>query len=416
MRRAALPPLAIVLAIVTASTLVRLSVVLVHPDIGPVRATAAIGSAAQAQDPAAASAVRRFYDAVNAVLRDGDAALLAPVVARGFVDRAASSDVPATGADLAHELVGLRVTYPGMRLVIDDLFAAGDRVAVRLHAEGTDGGDFLGLPIPGGPTVWGPIDVIRVADDLVAERWGSRTPSGVIKRPLAEAPVAVAPAIAGETTSASGTWLRVSRFTIAPGTKASDPFSAGALVVVETGHLVATAAGGGGSDDPDSSPFTAATSLEPEAGFVVPTGAPTVFRNDGPQPAVAVVVEIGAASFPEVAPAVPPKGGADGGPGIPTATTEILVAASLPATAATVGETMAVGRLTLTAGTSFPTGTLRGLVAVVVERGTMTTARVGAQSTIGAGTSAVLDEGYAAILHNAGPDALSLLVVTVGTA
>ena len=60
-----------------------------------------------------------------------------------------------------------------MTLVVDDIRAAGeDQILARVHVEGTESGDFLGRPVPVLVDPWGPIELWRLADGQLAERWG----------------------------------------------------------------------------------------------------------------------------------------------------------------------------------------------------------------------------------------------------
>src|SRR4029453_18043725 len=131
--------------------------------------------------------VRRFYAAANAVLTTGDGFLLADTVAPDLVEQPARPG-SATGRDgLVRALLSLRATFPGLTLVVDDLRAAdGDQVLARVHAAGAGSGAFLGRPVPTSPARWGPLEVWRIADGRLAERWGD--PNPVVLLQLGQAP------------------------------------------------------------------------------------------------------------------------------------------------------------------------------------------------------------------------------------
>jgi steroid delta-isomerase-like uncharacterized protein len=65
----------------------------------------------------------------------------------------------------------LRAAFPDLRVTIDDIVAAGDRVAHRLTLHGTHRGAFLGLPPTGRVISATGIAIDRVAAGKLAERW-----------------------------------------------------------------------------------------------------------------------------------------------------------------------------------------------------------------------------------------------------
>jgi steroid delta-isomerase-like uncharacterized protein len=62
--------------------------------------------------------------------------------------------------------------FPDLTLTCEDIVPAGDKVAVRWTATGTHEGDQLGVPATHRKVSLTGIDIIRVADGRIAERWG----------------------------------------------------------------------------------------------------------------------------------------------------------------------------------------------------------------------------------------------------
>ena len=60
---------------------------------------------------------------------------------------------------------------PDARITAEDLFADGDRVAVRYTLTGTHEGELFGAPGTGGALNVEGITLLRFEKDLVAERW-----------------------------------------------------------------------------------------------------------------------------------------------------------------------------------------------------------------------------------------------------
>ncbi len=68
--------------------------------------------------------------------------------------------------DLYHEV------FPDLRITNEDVIADGDRAVLRWSAVGTHEGDQLGLPATHQQVRMTGIDIVRIADGHVVERWG----------------------------------------------------------------------------------------------------------------------------------------------------------------------------------------------------------------------------------------------------
>jgi steroid delta-isomerase-like uncharacterized protein len=60
---------------------------------------------------------------------------------------------------------------PDLRVGTEDMFAEGDRVAVRWTADGTHQGTLLGIPPSGRRFRFGGMSIFRVAEGKIAEQW-----------------------------------------------------------------------------------------------------------------------------------------------------------------------------------------------------------------------------------------------------
>jgi predicted ester cyclase len=65
----------------------------------------------------------------------------------------------------------MRQGFPDIRAQIEDIFGAGDRVAVRLTFHGTHTGEFQGFAATGRTVSYTSNEIYRVADGLIAEEW-----------------------------------------------------------------------------------------------------------------------------------------------------------------------------------------------------------------------------------------------------
>jgi predicted ester cyclase len=67
----------------------------------------------------------------------------------------------------------MREGFPDLRIDIEDIFGADDKVAVRVHLHGTHEGPFQGIPPTHRPVSFTSIEIYRVEGDKIAEEWVS---------------------------------------------------------------------------------------------------------------------------------------------------------------------------------------------------------------------------------------------------
>jgi predicted ester cyclase len=71
---------------------------------------------------------------------------------------------------------GFRGFLPDLRATIKDLIAEGDKVVVYTVLAGTDTGAYMHRPPSGNPVKYNGIDIFRIRDSNIAERWGNVEP------------------------------------------------------------------------------------------------------------------------------------------------------------------------------------------------------------------------------------------------
>ena len=107
-------------------------------------------------------------DEFNAGDFDACVARLAP----DFVINLAELPEPMYGRDTWRQGAEvMKRAFPDLQAHIQDIFAAQDRVAVRLTFRGTHSGEFLGVPATGRSFEYVSHEFYRVADGLIAEEW-----------------------------------------------------------------------------------------------------------------------------------------------------------------------------------------------------------------------------------------------------
>ncbi len=170
---------------------------------------------------------RRHYTAINEAIATGDLAPLDSIMEDGGGNR--GPDTLVAGCDLHCRVAALHRLAPDMRLVIDEVVADDDRLAVRLRVDGVERSRFLGLPLQGELSPWATVDFLRVTNGRVAEALPGDGPPTVIE-PLARAEIDAMPPAPYR--------LGLIRLTLEPGASLLRLSAAGPLVLlVETGTL-----------------------------------------------------------------------------------------------------------------------------------------------------------------------------------
>jgi steroid delta-isomerase-like uncharacterized protein len=125
--------------------------------------------AAQTTSPAAnVELVRAAAHAFNA----GDTGECLARIAPDFIINLAELPEPMRGREAwRHNFELMKRAFPDVQAHIEDIFAAQDKVAVRLRIRGTHSGEFLGIPATGRTVDYVSHEFYRVAGGLIAEEW-----------------------------------------------------------------------------------------------------------------------------------------------------------------------------------------------------------------------------------------------------
>ena len=111
---------------------------------------------------------RTWIEALNR----GDVSVADRVFAPNCVIHINGSPEPNLSVDgFTHMVAGLLAAFPDLRFTVDDQVVAGDKVATRWTAEGTNNGAFGSVPATGRRVRIGGMIFDRVASGKVVERW-----------------------------------------------------------------------------------------------------------------------------------------------------------------------------------------------------------------------------------------------------
>lgn len=72
--------------------------------------------------------------------------------------------------------------FPDLRIHLEDIFGAGDKVAVRLRFRGTHNGQFQGVPPTHRPVEFTSVEIYRLEGNKIAEEWVSPDMLGLMRQ------------------------------------------------------------------------------------------------------------------------------------------------------------------------------------------------------------------------------------------
>jgi steroid delta-isomerase-like uncharacterized protein len=122
--------------------------------------------------------VRRFGDLINAQNLDGAFALFTA----DFVDHGLPPGAP-SGVESSRQFFKARfAAFPDLHATLTDIIAEGDRVASRMHIDGTHQGSLMGIPPTGKHVQWSFISIHRIADGKIAEHWTEMDTLGLMQQ------------------------------------------------------------------------------------------------------------------------------------------------------------------------------------------------------------------------------------------
>ncbi|HVA26227.1 MAG TPA: ester cyclase [Chloroflexota bacterium] len=113
--------------------------------------------------------VRRFYEEME---NEGRLEVADEICDPGFRDvHNSSARGPVEGIEGIKRLAKVLRDQLNIRITIEDLIAEGDRVVARISSRTTYSGDFMGVPAAGKSFTSQGVEIFRVANGKLVERW-----------------------------------------------------------------------------------------------------------------------------------------------------------------------------------------------------------------------------------------------------
>ncbi|CAO3408570.1 ester cyclase [Azospirillum largimobile] len=122
--------------------------------------------------------VRRFN---IEVIQNGNEAAFNAMMAPDFINHVAPQGMPNGPESMWNTFQNiLRPALSGLRVIIYDQIAEGDKVTTRKTISGVHTGTLAGIPATGRDVAIDVIDIVRVQDGKYAEHWSVNTLSNVL--------------------------------------------------------------------------------------------------------------------------------------------------------------------------------------------------------------------------------------------
>jgi predicted ester cyclase len=103
----------------------------------------------------------------------GNVAATDEFIAPNYVDHPGLPGIPPGPEGMKQALTYYHTAFPTLKATVDDIFAAGDRVALRWSARATHQGEWLGVPPTGQHGTMSGITIYRIAEGKAVEGWNS---------------------------------------------------------------------------------------------------------------------------------------------------------------------------------------------------------------------------------------------------
>jgi predicted ester cyclase len=121
--------------------------------------------------------IRRVFDEF---VNRGDFSVIDEIYHPGMVDHQPLPGAPEGREGVKYTIAGLRAGFPDLHVTIEDMSAHADQVVIHNTWRGTHRGEFLGMAPTGRPLEFRGVVVWRLADGLIAERWGIGVESNML--------------------------------------------------------------------------------------------------------------------------------------------------------------------------------------------------------------------------------------------
>ena len=115
---------------------------------------------------------KRVYSTFTEAIRTRNMNLLDQILTPNGIDH---NPAPGQGPGIEgvkQTFAGFSIAFPDLEFTVEDQIAEGDRVVSRVKTQGTHKGEFMGIGPTGKRVTATGIDIVRIANGKIVERWG----------------------------------------------------------------------------------------------------------------------------------------------------------------------------------------------------------------------------------------------------
>jgi len=124
--------------------------------------------------------LRQIYEAIIEAVVAADEDGLERLIAEDIVDHNA---VPGQGSGregIVYWMTMMHDVFADLTGIVEDTVVEGDKIAARVTWHGTHRGDFVGVPGTGAPVAMQSVQILKFADGMACEWWGTADVFGVL--------------------------------------------------------------------------------------------------------------------------------------------------------------------------------------------------------------------------------------------
>jgi predicted ester cyclase len=117
---------------------------------------------------------------VEEVVNQGNMDVVDELFHPDYIDHSAPPGAPGGLEGVKAIFNMFRSAFPDVKFTIQDMVGEGDIVATLVSGEGTNTGDFMGIPASNLPAKWRSVGFFRIQEGLIREHWGIPDMLGIL--------------------------------------------------------------------------------------------------------------------------------------------------------------------------------------------------------------------------------------------
>ena len=124
--------------------------------------------------------LRQSYEAIIRAVAAADKDALDRLIAEDIIDHDAVQGQAPGREGIAYWIAMMHDAFADLTGIVEDTVVEGDKIAARVTWHGTHRGNFVGVPGTGVPVSMQSVQILRFADEMACEWWGTADVFGVL--------------------------------------------------------------------------------------------------------------------------------------------------------------------------------------------------------------------------------------------